>query len=437
MPNANIVLTLDCSDSMRQYSYFQPAQTDVGTFVNIMNTGDSLGMVGFSDNSWIFFPTSGASQMVAISGQPVQNQAVQAIQSQRTVNMTNMTAAIASAHGMLASSAVPRAIVLLSDGIWNDGGDPLNNLPTDIPIHTIALGPSSGTATLQQIATRTNAQYHYAPTAWDLADIYNSIVQTTGVASVAMNQPQQMQTYSFKQLSVPVTSGNAQAKFSLSWLNTGVTYTSGTPAGPQINISVRNPSGTLVTPSNVAVGPGFAVLTVPNPVAGNWQLGLWAGQTGILDSVAGGFEPSTSAQLKVTFETGDTVAFRTTVVHNGVPLRDIRVDAVCESPVVSVQEALKAYAAELASLAGPADLLADPVARLAILHRQKLGAVDILPRRQYPAVTSEISAGVHRGELLLATVRGSHTVRVTASGQLPDGSPFQRVARVSMTNEVA
>ena len=150
MPSANIILILDKSTSMSIDQYFSSAQTDCSTFVNIMKINDKLGVVTLSTGSQIIFPTSG-NQMVAITGLPVQNQAVQAVVGTAMAGSTNMTDAIVVSHSLIASAATPRAIILLSDGEYNTGGNPLTNLPTDVPIYTIALGPSWGCKRFRQL----------------------------------------------------------------------------------------------------------------------------------------------------------------------------------------------------------------------------------------------------------------------------------------------
>lgn len=443
MPNANIVLILDCSGSMGYYKYFGPAQTDQATFVQIMRSGDGLGLVGFSDNSWIFFPSNGASQLVNITGLPVQNQAVGTIMAQTTHNMTNISAAIATAHGMLASAATPRAIVLLSDGEANVGPDPLANLPTDIPIHTIALGPSAGTNMLQQIAYRTVGQgqgYHYAPSGWDLASIYNMIVQTTGVSNTALNAQVPLPNFNFNAQPLQIAGGQSEARVAVNWTDANTVYTPGTPVGAQISVALRDPNGNVVQPATTATGTGFVVLSVPNPAAGQWQVGLWSAQGGgagaTLQSVAGGFEPGSSTRLELafegdSFEPGKPVRFRAAVTHEGEPVKELQVTAVAESPLVSVEQALDYHQQRLRHMpeveAGGG---AGDRRKLALLEDRFPG--HILPRERYPVETERDGDG-HCGALDRTVAAGSHTMRVSVVGRSPaDGSLFRREGRLSV-----
>jgi Mg-chelatase subunit ChlD len=170
MPVNSIVPILDQSGSMGSEGKLPAAQTDICTFINIMQTTDRLAVVAFSDNSSEIYPGA-SSPLVAIAGQSTLDSACQAVLATTALDMTNIAAAIAQAHGLLASAATPRAMVLASDGIWNAGGDPTQNLPTDIPIYTIALGNTFNPSFLQTIATQTGGQYNYEPDAFQLAEI--------------------------------------------------------------------------------------------------------------------------------------------------------------------------------------------------------------------------------------------------------------------------
>jgi hypothetical protein len=87
------------------------------------------------------------------------------------------------------------AVILLTDGDWNTGGDPEGGagatsfpeigtgsaiqwaIDHDIRIYTIRLGSSGNEADLQDWATKTGGFYRHAPTPTDLADIYRDIAE--------------------------------------------------------------------------------------------------------------------------------------------------------------------------------------------------------------------------------------------------------------------
>ncbi|MEA3040537.1 MAG: Ca-activated chloride channel [Sphingomonadales bacterium] len=444
MPNPNVALILDCSDSMKWSNYFVGAQTAQATFVNVMRTNDNVGLVGFSDTAWIFFPADGTSQLVPITGVSVQNQAVQAIQNQTTHMLTNMTAAIATARGMLTSAAAPRAIVLLSDGYYT-GVDPLINLPTDIPIHTVALGPASDVGTLQQIAYLTCGQglgYHYADNPFVMMKVYNMIVQSANVAQNVVNNSATVANFQVLSVPMQIEPGQSEARAAVTWTDPNTAYAPGPPVGAQVNVGLQDPNGATATPTTVTSGRGFVVMTVANPIAGAWQIGLWTAQAGAaagLQTVQGGFQPGGTANLTLAFEGGGKVGspapFRAQVTHDGAPIDNVRLMAVAEAPLVSVAQALKRHSRALAKMAVPSDggagAASARLANLAKLHAQQPGG--IMPRENYPVLLAPDGSGGHCGHLSRTDVPGPHSVHVVATGRSPvDGSPFRREALLSV-----
>lgn len=443
MPNANIVLILDKSTSMSVDQYFSSAQTDCATFVNIMKINDNLGAVTLSTSSQIIFPSSG-NQLVTITGLPVQNQAVQAFVGTQMAGSTNMTSAISASHSMIATASTPRAIILMSDGEWNTGGNPLTNLPTDVPIYTIALGPSAGLQTLQSIANSTVGQgqgYYYAPTGWDLATIYNTIVPQARVRSLAANTQPLLPNYNFQSFPAVLQPGNNQGCFAVSWGNQSVAYTPNTPVGQQINVLLRDPNGNIVTPATAAPGPGFVVLTVNNPIPGQWQVGTWTANVGSLQTTVSAYDSNTQLTLDLQFDVanlkvGAPVPFLANIRYDGQPVKGAIVKAVGESPLTSIRQALTDHKSELAKLKVPESHEQAPdtdMYRLKLLRERKLSKGDILPRATYPVVTNENKAGEHHGNISMTEVIGSHTLRVEVTGNSPvDGTPFSRVTQLSV-----
>lgn len=442
MAAANIVLILDRSTSMSADQYFTSAQTDCSTFANIMKLNDTLGIVTLSTSSQIIFPTSG-NQMVLITGLPVQNQAVQAVVGTGMAGTTNMVSAIATSHSMIATAPTPRAIILLSDGEYNTGGNPLNNLPTDVPIYTIALGPSSGLQTLQAIANQTvgaGLGYYYAPDGWDLASIYNSIAPATRMRTLAANVRPLLPNFNFQSFPVTLQSGNNQACFAINWTNPAVTYTPGTPTGKQISVSLRDPNGNVVTPATIATGQGFVVLTVNNPLAGQWHVGTWTASTGTLQTTVAGFDSNTQLTLDMKFDTaklkvGAPVPFVASIQYDGQPIKGATVTAIADSPLVSIKQALAAHKTALSKLKVPKSREQAPrdLLRLRMLRERKLSKGDILQRATYPISISGSDSGERHGSITMTGTPGSHTVEVLVTGRSPvDGTPFSRVTRLSV-----
>lgn len=409
MTSVSVALILDVSGSMAG-SKLANAQTDASTFVNLMHTDDYVGVVKFSDNATIIYPTNAASNLVQITGLPIQNAAVSAIMGTKSLNMTNIKDAITKAFGMFPSSPTNSGMVLLSDGYWNVGGNPIPVSETTVPIYTIGLMVGTKTsAVLQTIATSTKGKYHYSADAWDLAEIYNDIAQSSSLGNLTINNKESIPQMNFKTYPTTISSGNTHAKFAVNWTNQSVAYTSDTPKTNQINVSLKDPDGNTVTPTTIAPGKGFVVLTVNNPKAGSWTIGSWTGGTGTLDTTVAAIEPNaTSMDLRITssnLKTGESIPFIAKVHNNGNAIDGVKINATVESPLVSVSND----------------------------EDDELKALQVpLPRKIFPITTNEKESGEHHGEIL-ADTEGSHTIRVTAHGISPiDSSPFARTARLSV-----
>jgi hypothetical protein len=420
MTNASVVVCMDASGSMSQRGYFQPAQTDAATFVNIMQTGDSVGVTAFSNDAWIAYPTS-SGLVAVISSQSVQTAATTAIMGMQTVNMTNMAAGIATSAAMLASAAAPKAIVMLSDGEWNWGNDPTKNLPS-VPIYTIALGNNGQVQTLQQISSSTNGTFHLSPTPFDLADIYNEIIGQTNVATVVANSKRSVNQNNFWILPGTVAQGASEATFSVSWTNWAVTYTSGTPAGNQVNVTLQNPSGVSVPATPTAVGNGFVVFKVQNPPSGTWKAAIWSAASGTLGTSGGIFDPQLSTKLQVdapmSANVGQPVALNARILDtDGSVVPNVSVSASLEAPSMDPDQAVKNNRARLDALP-PAKVekeASDNVRMLAL--QMELGPGELLLPYDHMPLFGEAAADGSRRFAFTPKYTGGHIVRLEASGR--------------------
>ena len=170
MSNPTIALIIDCSGSMVQSGYLPYAKTDACTFVNIMQNNDGCSVIKFESTAAV------VQALLTLANQNTKNSVCTLIQNIPGGNMTDMGDAIKLGTAQIGSAAVPRGMVLLSDGMWNQGPDPMQNLPSNIPIYTIALGNNGQLQLMQNIATQTNGKYNFAPGYRQLAQIYNNII---------------------------------------------------------------------------------------------------------------------------------------------------------------------------------------------------------------------------------------------------------------------
>jgi hypothetical protein len=420
--SAAVVICMDASYSMAYWSYFPPAKTDAASFVSIMNVGDSVGVTAFSDNSWIAYPPSSQSVGV-IQTAADQTAAANAVMALATQNMTNMSAGLSTSAGMLASAASPKAIVMLSDGEWNVGSDPTQNLPS-MRVFTIALGNNGQVQTLQQIATATNGTFHLSPTPFDLADIYNEIIGQTQVAAVVANAKRNVNQNTFWTLPATVPPGSVEATFSITWTNWSVTYTPGTPTGNQVNVSFQDPGGNTQTPAPTAVGNGFAVFKIKNALPGRWQAAIWSSAPGTLGTSGGAFDPqlslSLSAEAPMNAAVGQPVAIKAHVHDgDGAPVPDVVISASLEMPSMDPEQAVQQHRARLDALAPPTvpEEASDNTRMLAL--QSELGPSErLLPYHHIP-LSSEKGDNGARHVVFTPENKGGHIVWLTATGRDP------------------
>jgi hypothetical protein len=437
MPNASIALIIDRSESMGWELKLPAAKTDASTFVNIMQVDDRLSVTAFSDRAECVYPSS--ATLATISGQSTQTAAVQAIASLAPEHLTNITAAIALAHGVVARAAAPKAMVLLSDGMWTVGGDPTVNLPTDIPIYAIALGRNFNPSFMQVLASRTSGRYYYAPDAFALAQIYNEVVNDSEVAQTLQNARSQVSQYRSSLIAATVEAGLDTADFAVQWVETQVVYTPDTPVGEQLTVRLIDPTGQPTGLAATTSGAGFAVFRVPNPPAGRWTIETWSAAPVTLNVTSSAFAPESAVSLDVELsaatEVGAGLDYRVALMHDGVPISDTRVLATLEGPLRSEDESAVIHADRLARLDPAPGAVADGVdeqqARFAALV-----AADPLahPRWRHvvqPPVATHQQDGLH-GRIRGTAVPGGYTLRLHARGTSPStGAAVERVRCLS------
>lgn len=423
MSQPTIALIIDCSGSMTEYRYLDFAKTDACTFVNIMHPQDGCAVIAFSDDASVVKP------LTALTGQAAKNDVCAAIEGIRAINLTNIKAGIVAANGQIGSAPDPKGMVLLSDGMWNVGGDPLAALPA-IRIYTIALGSHGQLQLMQQIAGRTGGKYNFAPGFRELAQVYNDIAAEAGVADVVTNTLDSVGAYGYKEVAAPIAAGAGNGTFTVNWDDESVTYTPGTPTGNQVNITLYDPSGRKVTVEPAYVRPAVVVFQVPDPQPGEWKVGCWyAGRNGgpSLDCTWGGFEPPGTARLALRTGTvpvrpGQTVRIEAEFHDGEAPVEAASVRAVVDAPGADREEVLRGHANELAALLPDRSTLEmdvpDDLARIIALEK-RLGRA-LVPRARRPVFDVVATGdGRHTLEVRDTAVKGSYTVHVTARGYSP------------------
>ena len=420
MANPTIALIVDCSGSMTWYNYLDYAKTDAATFANIMQIGDGCCVVSFSDSAYL------NQALITLTSQNITSVCTN-IQSIHSVDMTNISAGIQLANQQIGSSASPHGMVLLSDGMWNEGVDPMTVLPNNIPIYTIALGDHGELDIMQRIATATSGTYNYAPGYRELARIYNNIAAQTQVAEVVRNSLDSVQPLYYKEYTTNITAGISMGTFTLNWDNINVAYTPNTPTGNQINIVLYDPNNNKFTGSPVYVASGSVVFEVANPIPGNWTVGCWyAGTAGTpaLDCTWGTFEPPGTAALSLTsasqlLSAGEEPQIEVHFHDYENPIKNPIIRATVSAPQHSYESIAQNYAKELQEIIPDENLMKDGVpedkARISALNQKMNGT--LLTRHDRPLFNVTTGTdGKHAIKLTDTAISGTYNVHVEATG---------------------
>lgn len=179
-----IVQAIDRTGSMQAFGYDDDARENAKRFLDLMSVGDSAALVSFADPSPDPAATPFADRArIDLPLTPLDPgtlaDARAAVDALDFGGWTSLGAGLQTAAAALTPAPGARdAIVLLSDGFENRApwtADVLDAFPAGLPVHTIALGPQSDIALLQQIAADTGGSFHLSPTAFDLYEVYNQI----------------------------------------------------------------------------------------------------------------------------------------------------------------------------------------------------------------------------------------------------------------------
>ncbi len=171
----SVVVTIDTSGSMSKA--MQTAKEAAQLFVNSLATQDSVAVVSFNRNVQVL-ANPGTSREGA-------KQTIAALQARGD---TALFDAIHASLDILKSRSGRKAVVLLSDGVDDDGtGQKLSRKSLEdslklarelnVPVFTIGLGTDLDEATLQKVASESGASFFKAPTAEELMSLYGKLGQ--------------------------------------------------------------------------------------------------------------------------------------------------------------------------------------------------------------------------------------------------------------------
>jgi len=186
-PEGDIAFSLvfDVSDSMGLQNRLPDAKDAAIDFLNTTLPGDRGALVSFSgcNQTEMVLPLTGVRENTDGNGA---TDFVEAIQSLATKDLTAVFDGIAMGIDSISEASFPKGVIAFSDGNTNaDCEYNINELiqkaqEAGVPVYTVGLEiePNSEMAQrLQEIANETGGIYTPAPTATDMAEIYEDIAE--------------------------------------------------------------------------------------------------------------------------------------------------------------------------------------------------------------------------------------------------------------------
>jgi hypothetical protein len=290
------VLTLDTSGSMKKR--LADTQVAAKSFLTTLQAEDRVQVIGFSRDVRTLYPL-GADRAAAAA----------AIETTAARGDTALWDALYGSVESLREVAGRKAIILLSDGVDDDGsGKPLSKHKVDdvlalarqvnVPIYTIGLGTELDEAALRKVAEETGALFLTATEASQLSALYDSIGQQLAG---------QYTIHYTSNLPADGTEHRVQLKFgdhTSTKAYLPATNTAAAPAAPRST----PPASPAAQPTNIALAQNgghiadFAsqysndTWAVKNLIDGSSKSG-WAGRTDAPQAVVIGFKDGQLAEV--------------------------------------------------------------------------------------------------------------------------------------------
>jgi hypothetical protein len=349
---SDVVQVIDRSGSMGFSGYMEPAKDCAKQMIDILQINDQAGIVTFAAAA------VEDMELTSIDSQDVKDDAHDLIDLVDSVGMTDLREALEQGLSTLGpDTGRPRAMVFLSDGRHTVATPEIDDAFLDCiaaagaSVYTIALGPASDFAVLNNIASRTGTGSVYtvesAADLHKLHEIYYDIVGAIGCGFVTHLNSATVPAFGELRQAAPIDHSAREAFFAASWLRADV----------EIEFALESPSGEVYRPDSVGAlhyrGVNHAYYRVVRPIAGVWKLvvghkGGGGDQPLLVTTTATADSDGTCrASLDAEFLYDDKVLLRFQAHDNGRPLVKGKATATITFPTRSIDELLEQYAGEL------------------------------------------------------------------------------------------
>jgi Mg-chelatase subunit ChlD len=274
----DVMLILDRSGSMAGQP-LRDARNAAVLFVDLMTTGDAIGVGSYSTSSRVDYP------LTAITDSSIKNAASAAIGAIDDGGYTSIGAGLVTGRDQLLARGDdnhPWAIVLLSDGQENTAPYVASVLPTitatKIKVFSIGLGDVDESL-MSRIAAETGGSYYLTPDSTELARIYNSIAGQVAGRQTLYTVDGTVTTGQTTSHTILVDPSVTEAIFSVSWDN----------PSDDLNLTLTQPDGRRIDAAVAASDPNidfvsgatYEYFLVRTPQSGNWLLEVMGIRTAV------------------------------------------------------------------------------------------------------------------------------------------------------------
>jgi len=283
--------SMDHRDDPADPTYMESAKVAAQNFIGLMHLGDEAGVVAFdvagcnnagtkaeSVNNLVELTTDVIRDNVANSVTPITDRGCTSIGA-------GMQLAQDGPHFLdEATVDQPHAMIVLTDGYENQTPwvrtrppayaylpETPNNILLDIPlqtdVYTIALGPSSDSDLMRDIADTTGGKFYEAPTILGLLSIYYQIHSDVALADITGIESGEKSAGNDTRTTT-VDEGSSEVTFMVGWLQS--------QGRLELRLEDPNNQPVSVTAANVQVGSynNHYYIRIKNPLPGDWSVRL-------------------------------------------------------------------------------------------------------------------------------------------------------------------
>jgi hypothetical protein len=430
---ATIVHVIDKSSSMIASGYVDATRSNARRMVDLMSLNDSIGIVSFNEAAAVELP------LTAITSPGDYAAARSKVSAIAFGGATSIGAGIQSALSVLPASGARRSILLLSDGYENTPptvASILPLVPAGVPIHTIALGPTSDQALLQNIAVTTGGTYFFSPDELGLFQINNIAHGVIADADMVMEETIRGSG-----------TGDSSSGFRREILvDEDADFLDVSIASPDNGVALEATLRSISSPyadlSHIARkgGSGYLLLHLKRPPAGIYELRMTVkSRVAVPCSIAayvrsplrlhlGSFDKRLAA--------GRPIDLSVAVLERGKALPGLSLSATAASPLTSVRLLTRQWDDSIAlSQLEETDRLPRKVEQAQAVgeHLFRATGQDPFSYRTgrihlvHPGQTDHKDATTVIRAPTTKTIDGTYTIRVDVTGRTSRGTPFARV----------